>query len=221
MGVLDKARANQEAIREQAATSEPPAADVSAIWQQIQRNNEMNQKLIGELGRAGNQKVIEAENAQLRKVLANVEQNFENYGKMLMSGMEEMKRQQSQFEQNHLKKYQELLDSNAIVESAMKQEAQRLLGYAQKTVDDIGGKVQTGTDQALSNLKNNLEKVTNQQKETVSLARQAYIWHGYSAAAIWAWRWLVLVTMMYICQRAFNVEGLGSWFKIFTGIALF
>lgn len=220
MSLLDKARANQEAMKEQEVAVNP-TADISVIWQQIQRNNEMNQKLVTELGKAGNQKIIEAENAQLRKVLANVEQNFENYGKMLIDGMEKAKLQQDRFEKQHIEKYQILLDSNAIVEKAMSQEAQKLLGHSRKIVEDFGGKVQTGAETALNNLKNNLEVVNQQQRQTVELAKNAYIIQGYATVGVWIWRWVMFMMVMKLCQYAMGIDGFFSWLKVWSGIAIF
>ncbi len=220
MGILDKARANQEAMKEQAVAVDP-TADLSVIWEQIQRNNEMNQKLVTELGKAGNQKIIEAENAQLRKVLANVEQNFENYGKMLVDGMEKAKLQQERFEKQHIEKYQTLLDSNAIVKEAMSQEAQRLLGDSRKIAQDFGVKVQTGAETALGNLEKSLSAVNQQQRQTVELAKNAYIMQGYATFGVWAWRWAMFMMLMKLCQYAMGIDGFFSWFKIWTGISIF
>ncbi|MBP2653510.1 MAG: hypothetical protein H6Q73_1079 [Firmicutes bacterium] len=212
MEVLDKARVKREA-REQGQLKQ--TIDIGAIWQQIQQNNEMNQKLLDELNHAGNQKKIEAENAQMRNVLLNVEQNFQNYGKLLMDGMTNLEQRQAAFEIEFIEKIQALKDSNAIVKEVVRQEAQELAEHSQKVVEEMTVNMSEGIEKTLANAGENLDSVWQKHQEVIGTLKRVYAFRGVWTIGGLLFRYMIIMGLWHLGKILYGDQTLISFLKFF------
>lgn len=116
---------------------------------------------------------------------------------------------------------QKVQTSNDALKEVMKHEAESLAVNSRRAVASLGEEAQKGINDAIKGMDYDLKQVTKTHQEIAATVKQAYAWQGLWSIGGYVFKFVLFMMLMFICKRAFGVEGLWSWFKVFTGIALF
>lgn len=115
---------------------------------------------------------------------------------------------------------QKVQTSNEALKEVMKKEAESLAVTSRRAIANLGDEAKTGITEAIRGIDGELKEVVKTHQKIAATVQQAYAWQGIWIIGGYVFKWALFMMAMFICKRAFGVEGITSWIKVFTGWAL-
>jgi hypothetical protein len=120
---------------------------------------------------------------------------------------------------------QEIQSGNQLLRESMAVEVEKMNKENEKITFGLGVEAVKITkerlQEGLQSFDGSLKDVISSHASIVDEVRKIYQIMGYSQVGLWVWRWLLFIMMVELMQGVFHIEGIWSWIKVFTGLALF
>lgn len=115
----------------------------------------------------------------------------------------------------------EVQTSNDGLKEVMKNETSRLTSHSREIVISLSEDARIGIEKTVTSLDGKLKEVIKTHQQIANTVSQMYGYLGLRTLGLWAWRWAMFMMLMKLCQYAMGIDGFFSWFKVWTGIAIF
>lgn len=115
----------------------------------------------------------------------------------------------------------EVQTSNDGLKEVMKNETSRLTSHSREIVISLSEDARIGIEKTVTSLDGKLKEVVKTHQQIANTVSQMYGYLGLRTLGLWAWRWAMFMMLMKLCQYAMGIDGFFSWFKVWTGIAIF
>lgn len=111
-----------------------------------------------------------------------------------------------------------VIEGNDLLAKAMAVEVVKMNEANQKVLFGLGVEaakvLQEEMEKGLTKFKGDLDQVAVRHEKVVSIAE-------FMQWGLWVWRWAVFVMLAEMVQGWYQVNGVWSWVKVFSGLALF
>ncbi|WP_312335773.1 hypothetical protein [Anaerospora hongkongensis] len=119
---------------------------------------------------------------------------------------------------------EQLEDSNNNVEKIIAAEAARLIADSRLVISGLSADANTDLRAAISLFANRLEEIYKTHQHIAADIRADYEQQNeieLQTVILWVWRWLIFAMIMLTVKYSLGVQGIFSWIKVWTGLALF
>jgi len=194
--------------------------EMQIIQDVINRNKAEIMRSIEKMGEDQALATLKYERIEFKKNLELAQINITEMDKYLKLAMETVQKDTATSIKKITEKVDQLESSNKIVTTTIASESEKLTKQSKNTIENLGVNAKDSIEKSLKSLDINFKSILDTHKQIASTVEQIYAYKGYRILGLWAWRWVMMVTALYMLQHIFGIDSWGSWFKVLTGIAL-
>lgn len=118
-----------------------------------------------------------------------------------------------------------IVNSNELLSESMDEAVERAQHKAQLENEKMIMLFQVtavkGLETSINEFDGKLKGITGGHTAIVEEVKKVYRYAGHTQIGLWIWRFVMFVMLLELIQGLYKVDNFWSWFKIFTGLALF